>query len=362
MSPTPDSIIGIPPEFTPPLADAALKTTPEDFVVHETPRFHLESRTSANKQISSLDSRYNIFLVSKRNLTTFQAIGFIADALNIGREKIGYAGLKDENAITHQYFSIPETSTLHKDELFTDQDKYLRVTFIGTSREPISVGDLFGNSFNITVRNIAESDLAYWPTESKRHFEFINYYDTQRFGVPTGPSQTHLIGKYLQDKEFDNALPLVAASGSAEALAAQQHTGTAVDFFDSLDQRITSFYRSAHYSFLWNSSVADRLREISPVEKVYRDGIEYSFPQEDNFASLPLASPYTTVRLVNSSPTALHQERAVRVNTLFHLEAPKEDSLHPGKYCATISFFLPSGSYATMAIAQFLRVIGAKAQ
>jgi MYXO-CTERM domain-containing protein len=74
----------------------AIKRRAEDFFVQEIPLYE-----------PSGEGEHVYCEVQKLGLTTFDAINRLARALNVSSRDIGYAGLKDANAITRQVFSIP---------------------------------------------------------------------------------------------------------------------------------------------------------------------------------------------------------------------------------------------------------------
>jgi tRNA pseudouridine13 synthase len=62
--------------------------------------------------------------------------------------------------------------------------------------KPLKLGDLSGNRFTITIRNISGSDAVVASAmASLQQYGFINYFGVQRFGTSSVP--THSIGKAL---------------------------------------------------------------------------------------------------------------------------------------------------------------------
>ena len=137
--------------------DYQIKQLPEDFVVKEISNVKLVDK-----------GEYAIFRLKKKNYTTERAVQQIANALHINRKRVGYAGNKDRIAITEQNISI---KYIKKDRVEKLNLKDIKLKFIGYSKEPISLGDLEGNSFEIIVRNITKSPICL-----KR---IINYFGEQ---------------------------------------------------------------------------------------------------------------------------------------------------------------------------------------
>ncbi len=72
-----------------------LKQRPEDFIVQEIPLYPAGG-----------EGEHLYCEIEKRGLTTFQAISRLAEALDVSSRQIGYAGMKDAHAVTRQFLSI----------------------------------------------------------------------------------------------------------------------------------------------------------------------------------------------------------------------------------------------------------------
>ena len=73
------------------------KQSPRDFVVEEIPLYSFDG-----------EGAHWIVKVRKKNLTTFELIKFFSSYFGVKSSEIGYAGLKDKNALTIQYLSFPK--------------------------------------------------------------------------------------------------------------------------------------------------------------------------------------------------------------------------------------------------------------
>ena len=123
-----------------------IKDRPEDFVVEELPLYP-----------PSGEGGHTFFGVRKTGLSTFRAVDKIARALGISPRRIGYAGLKDAQAITWQILSvegIPPDVILALD--------LPGLSFSWAERHPrkLKIGHLEGNRFTIRVRGVPEAALA----------------------------------------------------------------------------------------------------------------------------------------------------------------------------------------------------------
>lgn len=333
---------------------ARLKQVPEDFEVSEVPIAEPQGANSVDRERSMVSE----WLLRKRDLTTFEALALVSKRLGVSQGSIGYAGLKDELAVTSQRISIHADLTVDSMRIVREEGRYADVSRLGVRGAPLDVGDLLGNVFRIRLRNIPQEATPIWPAAGTFHFEYLNYYDTQRFGVPGGPRTTHLIGAHLERGEYDAAFDLLVKAKTAESVLAEEHSGSPRSFFeDVLDPRVVGFYRSSYHSFEWNAGIARRLQEAGNAQEVQRDRIRYYFPKSRSAPEIPHSLPYVTVRVVDGTLQRLSRSRLARVGVSMNVAALEPDELNPGMLAGSVRFFLPSGAYATMAVAQFLRIL-----
>lgn len=187
-----------------------IKCSPEDFVVEEVLRDG--SKASVRLEDSGVGllsdhGRYLICVMVKKGWDTLLAIEELAKALGIGSDRIGFAGIKDADALTAQYISVGGASP---SRLTNVNIEGLLIKPLGYSSEEISPEKLFGNSFTITVRSIRVSKET-----AKRRIERIsgelaefggmpNFFGHQRFG--TRRPITHIVGKHIVKGNFRDAV------------------------------------------------------------------------------------------------------------------------------------------------------------
>ncbi|RLF42440.1 MAG: tRNA pseudouridine(13) synthase TruD [Thermoplasmata archaeon] len=170
-----------------------LRFIPEDFIVIE------ESKLPVEKK----DGRYTIAIVTSTNWETNQLIHKISKQLHISRKRISFAGTKDKRAKTTQAMSFYNVSI---DKIKNLNLKYVEVKNIYRSDKPLHIGDLQGNHFNITIRDIdkTEEEIKQVVEEIKTYNGFPNFFGIQRFGVVR--PITHLVGKQLVLANFREAV------------------------------------------------------------------------------------------------------------------------------------------------------------
>ena len=147
-----------------------IKQYVQDFQVEELPLYS-----------PSGEGQHTLFEVRKVGISTFQAVRAIARALGVSADSIGYAGLKDAQAITCQVLSVEGIPP----EVVTALDlPNIRVMWAERHRNRLKIGHLRGNRFTIRVRRVDESALpacqAILDTLSRRGVP--NRFGPQRFG------------------------------------------------------------------------------------------------------------------------------------------------------------------------------------
>jgi len=147
------------------------KQTIQRFFVEEIPLFKFADKGS------------NLILkIKKSDMSTFKLITVIAKATQLEQRDIGYAGLKDKNATTIQYISIPKQYEKELLKNLTTEKIEILETFY--SKFPIKIGQLKGNNFSIRLEEV--NPESYKKIEKVAH-ELVekgipNYYGYQRFG------------------------------------------------------------------------------------------------------------------------------------------------------------------------------------
>jgi len=266
-----------------------LKQLSTDFIVEEIPSI----------DISQEKDEHAIFLLEKKEIDTFDAIRLIAEKLRVPLFEIGYAGLKDRHALAKQYISIPT----HYKVMDTKIDT-LSIHLVGYNRKKIKIGDLNGNKFTITVRDVKENEL---DNVSKRAETIScggvpNYFDSQRFGNVIG---NEFIAKYVIKKEYKQAVKryLTAYLKSepkkikdekrkilaqwndlrnvtvwnkvfATVIKEYANTNSWLAAYKKIPAHLREMFVNAYQSYIWNECVKEILRVCVNGRKLY--SVEYA--------------------------------------------------------------------------------------
>lgn len=173
-----------------------LKTVPEDFVVREI------SDPPREKD----GGEFAIATVTSRNWETNRLVRVLSRSIGMSRTRIGFAGTKDKRAVTTQLMSF----RCPPEELSRINLKDVEISGVYTGSRAIQLGDLIGNSFEVTVRDCsAPMDAVRDIVEScsgtiSETGGFPNYFGVQRFG--TVRPVTHLVGERLVRGDVEGAV------------------------------------------------------------------------------------------------------------------------------------------------------------
>ena len=210
-----------------------IKEKPEDFIVNEIP-------TPKNK-----GGEYSYYLLKKKGMNTLDAVHKIAKRLKIKEKNIGFAGLKDKQAITTQYITIkngPEKLEVEG----------INIEYIGKVDKTIFTGDLEGNEFEIIVKS---------DNEIKKKENFVNYYGEQRFG-----KNNVEIGRALIKRDYKQAVSLIDDYEVKEHI--ENYPNDYVGAIRKVKKRILIFYVHAYQSYLWNECAKEVELNKIKAEKI----------------------------------------------------------------------------------------------
>ncbi|WP_407311875.1 tRNA pseudouridine(13) synthase TruD [Pseudomonas sp. nanlin1] len=160
-----------PRAYGPALGQAVLKATAEDFQVDEVLDIPLSG-----------DGEHLWLWVEKRNLNTEEAARRLARAAGVPLRTVSYAGLKDRQALTRQWFSIQLPGKADPD-LSSAQDDTLRILKSTRHKRKLQRGAHSANGFTLRLTALqADPQALQARLEQLRQAGVPNYFGTQRFG------------------------------------------------------------------------------------------------------------------------------------------------------------------------------------
>lgn len=312
-------------------------------------------------------ANYTYIWLRKAGINTFDAIENIASYFSIDLNDINVQGLKDEDAITHQMISLRKIvdaeAIANFNQVYITSPLLSIERIIGYGVQPVQEKFLHGNLFDVVVRNLDDvtaKRVEHYGTQ-QRFFTLVNYYDDQRFGLPGHPALAHLIGKAIVENDWGNAYQFLKASGNAipAELATRSCTSEEISrYMRSLNIKRLSFFVSAYNSYLWNIQASRTFSEMNFGKELHllQNVSEVNLPLCDNF-NLSNTVCLETAFDLTGYPLRINSRAKVRafsVSTAIHIGHVIDDEMHPYRKKLQISFFLPSGCYATMLLKQLL--------
>jgi len=145
-----------------------LKQKPGDFRVEEL----------LDQSLLVARGRHRVYRVSKRKLTSMEALARVAREAGVAPGEVSIAGLKDRQGVTVQYMSAPGGRRVQLSE------PSIKIETLGSSARALSSQDSAGNAFAIVLRDVssAEAKTLHENLEPVRRHGLPNYFGEQRFG------------------------------------------------------------------------------------------------------------------------------------------------------------------------------------
>lgn len=186
-----------------PKATARLRSVPEDFIVDEVLGFEPDG-----------EGQHLLLQLRKRNTNTDWLARQLARFAGVGAREVSYAGLKDRNALTTQWFSLDMAGREAPDwSAFALEG--VEVLQVAPHRRKLRRGALRGNRFTLTLRELTAD-----PAWLERRLGQIaargvpNYFGEQRFGHNCGNlarAQALFAGQFKERDRHKRGLYLSAA-------------------------------------------------------------------------------------------------------------------------------------------------------
>ncbi len=153
-----------------PLSTADLRTHNSDFLVDEILPF-----------MPTGEGEHHMLHIRKEGLNTADVARMISSFASVHPKEVTFAGQKDKNAITTQWFGVripgketPDWQALNNDNL----------TVLSSSRhsKKLRTGALAGNRFSLTLRAVSDVEDLIKRIELVKQVGVPNYFGEQRFG------------------------------------------------------------------------------------------------------------------------------------------------------------------------------------
>ena len=346
-----------------------IKQLPEDFIVKEVSNVKVES-----------DGQYAYYILKKINYTTIDALQVLSNKFKIPLKNFGFAGNKDRNAITEQKISIFRGSKKFEVTEF----KNIELKYLGNGKEPISLGDLEGNEFTITISNLNNNEIKKIQSLENKKIKIPNLYGSQRFS-----KNNNLVGKAIIKRDFKKAVDLVLKNeGVIETKIKDyliKNKNNHIEALRLIPLKTRKIFVHSYQSYLFNKiankylkiknhsknnikipiigfdfeiksikniQLKNIIKKITDEENVYpRDFIINRMPEltsEGNFRDLFFELKFRTLEIVGDE---LNKNRQTSENQRFSWPRKSKGFSREIK----INFELPKSCYATVALEFVLR-------
>ena len=198
----------------------------EDFIVIEELGFDLTG-----------EGEHILVYLEKKDCNTIYVAEQLAKYVGISAKNVSYAGLKDRQAVTQQWFSLhmpgKETPDFSQFDLAG-----CRILQINRHNKKLKIGALKGNRFKIILRNLSDKQAIEPKLNLIKQYGVPNYFGEQRFG-----------------REQNNIIQAIKwASGEISVK----------------DRKKRSFYLSAARSAIFNQIVSQRIEQN--IQQTVLDG------------------------------------------------------------------------------------------
>lgn len=304
-------------------------------------------------------------LLEKSGMTTFDAIEQMKIFFDIDYKKIHAEGLKDEKAITKQIISIQKILTQREIVTFNNHyhindNDFLKVEIVGYGISPVKEQSLHGNLFNINIRNLNYKFAVKLNEyiQNNQFFSFINYYDSQRFGMDGGPYNTHLIGKAIIENNYLTAFNeyKLTKNNLNNKQISPLNNNEAKKYFKTLNPKKVNFFIAAYNSYLWNSIASEFIEANNKSFQFnFLNVGKLHIPNSNEFkCQTQICIKGYFLSENNFKILKINKHRMLVVTTALFSESIQKDVYHKGRYFINVSFFLPTGCYATMLINQLV--------
>ncbi|WP_103579792.1 tRNA pseudouridine(13) synthase TruD [Campylobacter concisus] len=150
--------------------EAYFSKNSDDFVVREIPLYEFSG-----------DGEHLIVEISKKDMTTSDALHVLSEVTGAKMRDFGYAGLKDKQGMTTQFISMPRK---FESALASFSHEKMKILSLNVHKNKLRIGHLKGNSFFIRLKKVLPNNAKKLEQAfvSIDKMGYANYFGYQRFG------------------------------------------------------------------------------------------------------------------------------------------------------------------------------------
>lgn len=381
------------------LPNGYLKIMPSDFIVEEIEQNgRITSISRVSEDFVDQEGETVYATLVKCGLSTLEAVEELSKLLEIPKERIGYAGIKDKDAITSQAISF-RGIPIEKVESLSSPHLFLKD--IRRGKGVVQKGGLQGNRFTILLRISEDShdqqkiENALAALEKVRTEGFYNFFYLQRFGSPR--LNNYKWGLSILKGDYEKAIRgLIGDPGLREIpyfinkrkeivdlcpdwkkvlekleefpLVFVSETKIVRHLLDNPTDFVGALLKVEEQVVLWVSAVASLLynRKVSSYVLAHMEPPEFLplFLSSDKNDWLPYTDDLEEVGIF---PPDFRNIRAFRNISLQHKDIKTKDHARVDgaeviPEGIVVRFTLGKGEYATTFLSHFVNLLGGKVQ
>lgn len=324
-----------------PQGEAIFKKLPEDFIVTEQLGFELSG-----------EGENLMLLIEKRQLNTQQVCEYLAKFFKKRLRDIGYAGLKDKQSISQQWFSVQLNRTA---EIQLDNIETSEITVIKAIRhdKKLRVGALSANQFNIRLRDINTTDDLNAKLSVIAKHGVPNYFGPQRFGIKGNNLnwfQRMVNGESIRNKKLKGFALSAGRSYLFNQCVSQR---IEIDQFDKVIEGDVFVLAGKNSYFCFDKNDTDYQQRLDTFDinisaPLYGGG-ESPAKQGSLDAEQEVAEKYSDWINTLSDNGLEHERRSIRL-------VPTDMSWRFTDNILDIQFSLPSGCFATSVLREVIKL------
>jgi tRNA pseudouridine13 synthase len=327
---------GVPP------VSGVLRAQPDDFFVDEMLGFEPDG-----------EGEHVLLQIEKRNTNTQWLADQLARFAGIPKRDVSYAGLKDRNAVTRQWFSLGLAGAAEPDWANLNIDNICLLQH-ARHRRKLRRGTLQGNRFQLLIRDL-RGDLAALETRLQCIAQqgVPNYFGEQRFGHHGANLQQAVAmfqGKRIKDRHKRSLYLSAARSYIFNELLSQRVAAGDWNRAISGDVMLLAGTNSYFVPEANDAAIQQRLAsfDIHPSGCLWGKG---ESPAQAEAAELErtLAEAHPVLCRGLEQAGLKQERRALRLPVAelhWELDAPKQ--------LLELRFFLPAGAYATTVLRELV--------
>ncbi|MBT1443375.1 tRNA pseudouridine(13) synthase TruD [Shewanella sp. JM162201] len=288
------------------------------------------------------EGEHHLIHIRKDGLNTAQVAEMLSKFAGVHPKEVTFAGQKDKNAITEQWFGVRIPGKETPDWAAMSNEQLTVLSFARHSKK-LRTGALSGNRFTLVLRNVSNPQALVERVKQIEQGGVPNYFGEQRFGHDGGnliKARQMFQGRKVKDKNKRSLYLSAVRSELFNQVASARLTRFGAAPIEG-DCVMLSGSRSFFTAESWDDTLTKRLAEqdIQLSVPLWGRGLPLAVGQAGEFEAEVLL-PFALER-DGLEKEGLSQERRAL------LLRPEQLSYKVDGNAVTLDFCLPAGAFAT---------------